>query len=88
MIFSNLLLASLCIAIIINIISKSIHYSLHSLQRLQFFFTHLLLLVDYADVFYPDAEENLDKLDRLQNLCIRYIFGFQKFEHVLIFVDN
>ena len=60
----------------------------HSLKRLQNFLpirtktalaqTLLLPLLDYADVCYPDAnEEILDKLDRLQNMCIRFIFGLQ-----------
>ena len=43
----------------------------------------LLLILDYADVCYPDLTmELLNKLERLQNLCIRFIFGLRKFDHV------
>ncbi|CAH0678045.1 unnamed protein product [Spodoptera exigua] len=43
----------------------------------------LLPLLDYADVCFLDAtEELLDKLERLQNLCIRFIFGLRKYDHV------
>lgn len=77
----------------INEVSKRFHYSLHSLKRLQNFLPHqtkillaqslLLPLIDYADVCYLDAtEELLSKLERLQNLCIRFIFGLRKYDHV------
>ncbi|PZC81529.1 hypothetical protein B5X24_HaOG212453 [Helicoverpa armigera] len=43
----------------------------------------LLPLLDYADVCFLDAtEELLNKLERLQNLCIRFIFGLRKYDHV------
>lgn len=43
----------------------------------------LLPILDYADICYPDlTEEQLNKLERLQNLCIRFIFGLRKFDHV------
>ena len=65
----------------------------HSLKRLQNFIpiktkvhlcqTLLLPLIDYGDVCYLDlTEDRLNKLDRLQNVCIRYIFGLRKFDHV------
>lgn len=77
----------------INQISKRMHYSIHSLKRLQSFLplrtkimlaqSLLLPILDYADVCYLDAtEELLDKLDRLQNLCIRFIYGLRKFDHI------
>ena len=43
----------------------------------------LLSVIDYADACYPDlSAELLNKLERLQNLCIRFIFGLRKFDHV------
>ncbi|CAH2219687.1 jg3596, partial [Pararge aegeria aegeria] len=39
----------------------------------------LLPILDYADSSYPDlSDEHLKK----QNLCIRFIFGLRKFDHV------
>lgn len=66
---------------------------MHSLRRLQYFIPHkaklmlvstlLLPIIDYADICYPDVtEELLNKLDRLLNLCIRYVFGLRKYDHV------
>lgn len=73
--------------------SKKIYGSLHSLKRLKNFLpqharitlvTSLLLpFLDYADVCYSDAtEEQLNRLERLLNLCIRYIYGLRKYDHV------
>lgn len=46
----------------------------------------LLPILDYADSSYPDlTEEMLNKLERLQNLCIRFIFGLRKYDHVSSF---
>lgn len=43
----------------------------------------LLPILDYADICYLDAtEELLNKLERLQNVCIRFVFGLRKFDHV------
>ncbi|CAH2090128.1 unnamed protein product [Euphydryas editha] len=43
----------------------------------------LLPLLDYADIVYFDlSEQLLNKLERLQNICIRFIFGLRKFDHV------
>lgn len=43
----------------------------------------LLLILDYADACYPDlTEAQLDKLERLQNFSIRFIFGLRKYDHV------
>lgn len=77
----------------VNEISKRIFATMHSLKRIQIFLplsTKLLLanalllpIIDYADVCFSDiTEELLNKLDRLLNLCIRYIFGLRKYDHV------
>lgn len=43
----------------------------------------ILSILDYADACYVDlTNEQLDKLERLQNLCIRFIFGLRKYDHV------
>lgn len=48
--------------------------------------TCLLSILDYADICYPDVTEaQLDKLDRLQNLCIRFIFRLRKYDHISFF---
>lgn len=80
-------------------ISKRVFASLHSLKRAQFFLpfsTKLLLantllipIIDYADICFPDiTEELLNKLDRLLNLCIRYVFGLRKFDHISQFREQ
>lgn len=77
----------------INEVSRRVNFTFQSLKRLQKFLpletkitlaqTLLLPLLDYADVCFLDAtEELLNKLERLQNLCIRFIFGLRKFDHV------
>lgn len=77
----------------INAVSRKVNYSFQSLKRLQMFLpiktkttlakALLLPLLDYADVCYLDATEVLlNKLERLQNLCIRFIFGLRKYDHV------
>lgn len=43
----------------------------------------LLPILDYADVSYLDlTEAQLNKLERLQNFCLRFIFGLRKYDHV------
>ena len=43
----------------------------------------LLPILDYADTSYLDLTvSQLNKLERLQNLCIRFIFGLRKYDHV------
>ncbi|XP_022823947.1 uncharacterized protein LOC111354632 [Spodoptera litura] len=65
----------------VNEISRKVHFSLHSLKRLQSLLplkTRINLmqslirpLIDYADACYLDAtEELLNKLERLQNVYI------------------
>lgn len=77
----------------INGVSKKLCFSFHSFKRLQKFLPFktrltlaqalLLSLLDYADISYLDAnEELLNKLERLQNLCIRFIYGLRKYDHV------
>ena len=77
----------------VNNVSRRIFSKIHSLKRLQQFIpiktkvhlcqTLLLPVLDYGDVCYLDlTEDRLNKLERLQNLCIRYIFGLRKYDHV------
>lgn len=74
-------------------VSRRVFGTFHSLRRLQNFLPHqtkvtlaqslLLPLIDYADVCWASAnEEQLNRLERLQNLGIRFIFGLRKFDHV------
>ena len=45
--------------------------------------TLLLPQLDCGDVCYLNLnEDRLNKLERLQNLCIRYIFGLRKYDHI------
>ena len=77
----------------VNDVSRRIFSRIHSLKRLQNFIplktkvhlcqTLLLPLLDYGDVCYLNiTEQLLNKLERLQNLCIRYVFGLRKFDHI------
>ena len=74
-------------------VSRRIFSRMHSLKRLQNCIpfktkvhlcqTLLLPLLDYGDVCYLDlTEDRLNKLERLQNLCIRYVFGLRKYDHI------
>lgn len=74
-------------------VSRKVYYSLHSLKCLQSFLplptkitlaqSLILPLLDYADACYLDATELLlNKLERLQNAAIRFIFGLRKYDHV------
>lgn len=80
-------------------VSRKVHYSLHSLKSLQNFLplktkislAHTLIqpIIDYADVCFLDATgELINKLERLQNLAIRFIFGLKKFDRVSQFRKN
>lgn len=43
-------------------------------------------ILDYADICLIDLNEVLlNKLQRLQNLCIRFVYGLRKFDHVSAF---
>ncbi|CAG9137695.1 unnamed protein product [Plutella xylostella] len=77
----------------VDAVSRKLFASFHSLKRLQYFLPFntkvtlaqslLLPILDYADVSYLDlTEELLNKLERLQNLCIRFIFGLRKYDHI------
>ena len=77
----------------VNNVSRRIFSKIQFLKRLQQFIpiktkvhicqTLLLPLLDYGDVCYLDlTEDRLNKLERLQNLCIRYIFGLRKYDHI------
>lgn len=74
-------------------ISRRLFASVGSLRRLRnllpiptkIALAHSLLLpiLDYADTCYLDiTEEQLNKLERIQNLCIRFIFGLRKYDHI------
>lgn len=77
-------------------VSRKLYASAHSLRRLQNFLplhtkitlaqSLLLPLLDYGDIAFLDlSEQLLDKLERLQNVCIRFIFGLRKYDHVSSF---
>lgn len=74
-------------------VSRKIFGSMHAMKRMQNFLPFsakitlvnsiLLPIIDYADVCYCDAtEEQLNKLERLLNVCIRYVFGLRKYDHI------
>lgn len=80
----------------INFISKKMYYTFHSLNLLKNFLpiktkitlvqTLILPILDYADTCFLDATEVLlNKLERLLNSCIRFIFGLRKYDHVSAF---
>lgn len=73
--------------------SRKLFASAGSLRRLRNFLptstktvlaqSLLLPVLDYADACYLDlTEEQLNKLERLQNFCIKFIFGLRKYDHV------
>ncbi|CAH0401339.1 unnamed protein product [Chilo suppressalis] len=77
-------------------IRKKFFAAYNSLNRLRNFLptttkitlaqTLLLTIIDYADACYTDlTEELLNKLERLQNLCIRFIFNLRKYNHISYF---
>lgn len=74
-------------------VSRKMYGAMHALKCMQNFLPFsaksilvnsiLLPILDYADVCYPDAtEEQLNKLERLLNLCIRYMYGLRKYDHI------
>lgn len=74
-------------------VSRVVYSSLRFLNRFRNFLpvktkvtlvTSLILpLIDYADVCYPDLNEDLlNKLDRILNNAIRFIFCLRKFDHI------
>ena len=77
----------------INQLSRKLYGAVASLRRLRNFLpiptkivlanTLLLPILDYADTCYLDiSDEYLNRLERLQNLCIRFIFGLRKYDHI------
>ncbi|CAK1589714.1 unnamed protein product [Parnassius mnemosyne] len=77
----------------LNEVSKKTFVALCSLRRLRSFLpiptkimlaqSLLLPILDYADASYVDiTEDQLNKLERLQNTSIRFIFGLRKFDHI------
>lgn len=85
--------ANLCWVPQINEVSRKFYAALHSIIRHKRFLptdtkitlvnTLLLPIIDYADICYLDLSEgHLNKLDRLLNACIRFIFCLRKYDHV------
>jgi hypothetical protein len=77
----------------ISELSRRLNFKAHSLKRLQYFLpyktkiilSHALLLsiLVYADVCFTDITgELLNKLERLLNLAIRFIFGLRKYDRI------
>lgn len=74
-------------------VSRRMFAAIASLRRLRNFLPYatkialaqslLLPILDYADICYLDlTQDQLNKLERLQNLCIRFIFDLRKYDHV------
>jgi exonuclease III len=77
----------------VEALSRKVFAAYRSLNRLRNFLpistkinlarSLILSILDYADVCYPDLSEDLlGKLERLQNIAIRFIFNLRKFDHV------
>ena len=77
----------------VNAICRKMYHGIHSLKQLNRFIhmstrilltqTVLLLVMDYGDVVFSYLNEELtNKLNRLLNVCIKYIFGLRKYDHV------
>ncbi|CAH2241677.1 jg26977 [Pararge aegeria aegeria] len=77
----------------VNVLSRRLFATIRSLRRLRsvlpiptkVMLAHSLILsiLDYADASYINlTEDQLNKLERLQNLAIRFIFGLRKYDHV------
>ncbi|CAH2084018.1 unnamed protein product [Euphydryas editha] len=77
----------------VNEISRKFYSTLHPLLHLKHFLptkaklhlvnTLLLPIIDYGDVCCSDFNQaSLNKLDRLLNTCIRFVFGLRKYDHI------
>lgn len=77
-------------------LSKKIYVTYRSLNRLRNFLpiatkvslaqSLLLPILDYADTSFINlTEDQLDKLERLQNFAIRFVFGLRKYDHISSF---
>lgn len=77
----------------VNEVSRKLFATVKSLKRLCNFLpiptkvliaqSLLLPILDYADTCFVNLNvEQVNKLERLQNLCIRFIFGLRKYDHV------
>lgn len=77
----------------VNEVSRKFFASLHAILRFKNFLpvstkialvnSLLLPIIDYADVCYINlTEELLNKLDRLLNTGIRFIYGLRKYDHI------
>ncbi|KAL1452280.1 hypothetical protein WDU94_006566 [Cyamophila willieti] len=77
----------------INNISKKCYYSFHSLKILRrmlpfgirkMLCTALIMpIIEYAHIVYLNITQELkSKVQRLQNSCVRYVFGLRKYDHV------
>lgn len=76
-------LSPLLFTIFIDSISKTLLSSYQGVRRRALAKSLLLPILDYRDVSYLDiTEEQLDKLERVQNFCIRFVFGSRKYDHV------
>ncbi|KAI5744606.1 hypothetical protein M8J76_003752 [Diaphorina citri] len=77
----------------INNVTKKCFFSFHSLNLLRRILpfnvrklvcsTLILPIIEYADNVYIGMTKELQtKVQRLQNTCVRYIFGLRKYDHV------
>lgn len=77
----------------INNITKKCYYSFHSLNHLRRLLpfnvrklvcnTLILPIVEYADTVYLNLNKEFQmKIQRLQNACVRFIFGLRKYDRV------
>jgi hypothetical protein len=54
--------------------------------RLLRHYSLILPILDTADITYLDlTEDQLNKLKRIQNVCIQFMFGLRKYDHVSYF---
>lgn len=77
----------------VNKVSKNVFWKFHSLKRLKRFLplktkrllcTSLIFpIIDYASIVLSNMSQDLRyKLQKLQNMCVRYVYGLRKYDHV------